>query len=161
MNVAGSGDMSWELASELAALKPEMVKAGARLVVLSPGTPEGATKFVRQVPFPADCFFVDPDRRLYEALQLYSGVTSTLLAPSTVKALQTRGLGGVQKAMAKYENIAPPKSSDVLQQGGMYVFQGKQVLFAHRDKGTADHARLKDVMLACCGEEAAMAAVRI
>ena len=35
-------------------------------------------------------------------------------------------------------------------QGGLYVFKGKQLVFARKDEGTGDHASLDDVLNVCC-----------
>ena len=35
-------------------------------------------------------------------------------------------------------------------QGGMFVFKGKQLLYAWKDEGTGDHAPLDDIFDACC-----------
>ena len=34
-------------------------------------------------------------------------------------------------------------------QGGMFVFRGKELLYAWRDEGTGDHAPLDDVLSIC------------
>ena len=35
-------------------------------------------------------------------------------------------------------------------QGGMFVFKGKQLLYARKDEGTGDHAPLDDIFKVCC-----------
>jgi hypothetical protein len=35
-------------------------------------------------------------------------------------------------------------------QGGMFVFRGKELLYARKDEGTGDHAPLDDVFDVCC-----------
>lgn len=35
-------------------------------------------------------------------------------------------------------------------QGGMFVFKGKQLLYARKDEGTGDHAPLEDILNICC-----------
>lgn len=39
-------------------------------------------------------------------------------------------------------------------QGGLFVFDGADVLYAHKDEGTADHAPMEDVLAACCKVQA-------
>ncbi len=34
-------------------------------------------------------------------------------------------------------------------QGGMFVFKGKELIYAHKDEGTGDHAPLDDVFKSC------------
>ena len=36
-------------------------------------------------------------------------------------------------------------------QGGLFVFDGSEVVYAHKDAGTADHAPMSEVLEACCG----------
>lgn len=38
----------------------------------------------------------------------------------------------------------------IINQGGMFVFKGKQLLYARKDEGTGDHAPLDDVLDVCC-----------
>lgn len=35
-------------------------------------------------------------------------------------------------------------------QGGMYIFKGRQLLYARKDEGTGDHAPLDDILNICC-----------
>ncbi|KAB1227022.1 putative flavin-containing monooxygenase 1, partial [Morella rubra] len=44
----------------------------------------------------------------------------------------------------------PDDKSSALQQGGIFVFKGKQLLYARKDKGTDDHSPLDDIFDACC-----------
>ena len=37
-----------------------------------------------------------------------------------------------------------------LYQGGMFVFKGKQLLYARKDEGAGDHAPLDDIFDVCC-----------
>ncbi|XP_023903958.1 thioredoxin-like protein AAED1, chloroplastic isoform X6 [Quercus suber] len=57
----------------------------------------------------------------------------------------------LQKAVKNYTVEATPDDrSSVLQQGGMFVFKGKQLLYARKDEGTGDHAPLDDIFEVCC-----------
>ncbi|XP_022843811.1 prostamide/prostaglandin F synthase isoform X2 [Olea europaea var. sylvestris] len=57
----------------------------------------------------------------------------------------------VKKAMKNYTIEATPDDrSGVLQQGGMFVFKGNQLLYARKDEGTGDHAPLDDIFDICC-----------
>lgn len=38
----------------------------------------------------------------------------------------------------------------IINQGGMFVFKGKQLLYARKDEGTGDHAPLDDILDVCC-----------
>ncbi|KAE8680667.1 Thioredoxin superfamily protein, putative isoform 2 [Hibiscus syriacus] len=60
-------------------------------------------------------------------------------------------LDEVKKAMENYTISATPDDvSSVLQQGGMFVFKGKQLLYARKDEGTGDHTPLDDIFDVCC-----------
>jgi hypothetical protein len=57
----------------------------------------------------------------------------------------------LQKAAKNYTIRATPDDrSSVLQQGGMFVFKGKELLYARKDEGTGDHAPLDDIFDVCC-----------
>ncbi|XP_062011031.1 uncharacterized protein LOC133727468 isoform X3 [Rosa rugosa] len=59
--------------------------------------------------------------------------------------------GALRKAVKNYTIKATPDDrSGVLQQGGMFVFKGKQLLYARKDKETSDHAPLDDILDVCC-----------
>ncbi|XP_020548334.1 thioredoxin-like protein AAED1, chloroplastic isoform X2 [Sesamum indicum] len=57
----------------------------------------------------------------------------------------------LKKAMKNYTIKATPDDrSSVLQQGGMFVFKGKQLLYARKEEGSGDHAPLDDIFNICC-----------
>ncbi len=93
--------------------------------------------------------FVDPSRASYEALGLYKGMMRTFANAATPKAIQERGLDSLKAATKNYTMIPPPKADDALQQGGLLVVNGKDVLYAWRDEGTADHAPVAQILAAC------------
>ncbi|KAL6012899.1 hypothetical protein ACLOJK_003388 [Asimina triloba] len=89
----------------------------------------------------------------YDVLGLYYGLGRTFFNPASAKVLSR--LGSVQKAVQNYTSSATPDNmSGVLQQGGMFVFKGKQLLYARKDEGTGDHAPLDDVLAVCCSTTA-------
>ncbi|KAB1199168.1 hypothetical protein CJ030_MR0G027028 [Morella rubra] len=100
-----------------------------------------------QLPFPVDCLYVDPDRKAYEVLGLYYGVGRTFFNPASVFSR----FESLRKAVKNYMvKATPDDKSSVLQQGGIFVFKGKQLLYARKDEGTGDHAPLDDIFDACC-----------
>eukprot|EP00898_Chlorokybus_atmophyticus_P007262 jgi/Chlat1/7537/Chrsp62S07031 len=143
----------WELASSLLKVKPLLDDAGVKLVVLSVGKPESAVTFCERVPFPTEHLYADPDKSVYDTLKLYRSLGRTFANPATPKALLQRGLKAVSEAAKNYTLIMPAQRDDAFQQGGMFIFEGQKVLFAHRDEGTADHAKMKDILTYCCGAE--------
>ncbi|KAK8489997.1 hypothetical protein V6N13_133164 [Hibiscus sabdariffa] len=119
----------WELASALKEAKPKFDSAGVKLIAVGVGTPDKARILAEGVPFPVDSLYADPER----------------------KAKVFSRLDQVKKAMENYTIKATPDDvSSVLQQGGMFVFKGKQLLYARKDEGTGDHAPLDDIFDVCC-----------
>lgn len=140
----------------MAKVKPLLDAAGCKLIAVGVGTPASALEFCNKVPFPQENLVADPDRATYKALALYEGVSRTFFNRATPMALLKRGdAANLREATKNYTLIMPKKNEDAFQQGGMFVFQGRDVLYARKDEGTADHAPMKEVLLSCCGEEAA------
>ena len=48
--------------------------------------------------------------------------------------------------MSRWKPWIPPKLDQGLQQGGMFVFRGDQVLFSHFDPATGAHADIATVL---------------
>ncbi|KAK3006783.1 hypothetical protein RJ639_017202 [Escallonia herrerae] len=104
---------------------------------------------IGQLPFPSDCLYADPERKAYDVLGLYYGFGRTFFSPASAKVFSR--FEALQKAVRNYTIEATPDDrSSVLQQGGMLVFNGKQLLYARKDEGTGDHAPLDDIFNICC-----------
>jgi len=139
----------WEFASTLKDVKPKFDSAGVKLIAIGVGTPDKARILGERLPFPMDSLYADPDRKAYNALGLYYGLGRTFFNPASAKVL-TR-FDSLQKALKNYTISATPEDrSSVLQQGGMFVFKGKELLYARKDEGTGDHAPLDEVLNLCC-----------
>ncbi|KAL9464132.1 hypothetical protein AB3S75_001851 [Citrus x aurantiifolia] len=139
----------WELASALKESKSRFDSAGAKLIAVGVGTPNKAQILAERLPFPMDCLYADPDRKVYNLLGLYYGVGRTFFNPASAKVFSR--FEALRKAVQNYTIEATPDDrSSVLQQGGMFVFKGKQLLYARKDEGTGDHASLDDVFNICC-----------
>ncbi|XP_073278248.1 thioredoxin-like protein AAED1, chloroplastic isoform X2 [Primulina huaijiensis] len=124
----------WELASALKESKERFDSAGVKLIAVGVGTPDKARLLAERLPFPMDILYADPDRKT----KVFSRI------------------GEVKKAMKNYTIKATPDDrSSVLQQGGMFVFKGKRLLYARKDEGTGDHASLDQVFDVCCKATAA------
>ncbi|KAH9297632.1 hypothetical protein KI387_029314, partial [Taxus chinensis] len=135
----------WELASTLKDVKPKFDSAGVKLIAIGVGTPDKARILAERLPFPLDSLYADPDRKAYNALGLYYGFSRTFFNSASAKVF-TR-FDSYQKVMKKYTVSATPEDrSSVLQQGGIYVFKGKELLYARKDEGTGDHAPLDDIL---------------
>ncbi|XP_020229609.1 thioredoxin-like protein AAED1, chloroplastic isoform X1 [Cajanus cajan] len=139
----------WELASALKESKARFDSAGVKLIAVGVGSPNKARMLAERLPFPMDCLYADPDRKAYNVLDLYFGLGRTFFNPASAKVFSR--FDALQKAATNYTIQATPDDiSGVLQQGGMFVFRGKQLLYARKDEGTGDHAPLDDVFDVCC-----------
>ncbi|XP_073278247.1 thioredoxin-like protein AAED1, chloroplastic isoform X1 [Primulina huaijiensis] len=144
----------WELASALKESKERFDSAGVKLIAVGVGTPDKARLLAERLPFPMDILYADPDRKAYDLLGLYYGLGRTFFNPASTKVFSR--IGEVKKAMKNYTIKATPDDrSSVLQQGGMFVFKGKRLLYARKDEGTGDHASLDQVFDVCCKATAA------
>ncbi|RDX89440.1 Thioredoxin-like protein AAED1, chloroplastic [Mucuna pruriens] len=139
----------WELASALKESKAMFDSAGVKLIAVGIGTPNKARILAERLPFPMDSLYADPDRKAYNVLDLYYGFGRTFFNPASSKVFSR--FDALQKAVKNYTIEATPDNrSGVLQQGGMFVFRGKELLYARKDEGTGDHAPLDDVFDVCC-----------
>ncbi|RLN43062.1 hypothetical protein C2845_PM01G29570 [Panicum miliaceum] len=122
--------------------------AGAKLIAIGVGTPDKARILADRLPFPVDSLYADPDRKAYNVLGLYHGLGRTLFSPASAKIYSR--LDYIKKATKNYTLEGTPNDlTGVLQQGGMFVFRGKELLYSWKDEGTGDHAPLDDVLSAC------------
>ncbi|CAL4935713.1 unnamed protein product [Urochloa decumbens] len=138
----------WELASVLKDSVAEFESAGAKLVAIGVGTPDKARILADRLPFPVDYLYADPERKAYNVLGLYHGLGRTLFSPASAKIYSR--LDYIKKATKNYTLEGTPANlTGVFQQGGMFVFRGKELLYSWRDEGTGDHAPLDDVLSAC------------
>jgi hypothetical protein len=65
---------------------------------------------------------------------------------------KARGTDGLKQATKNFKPLEPPKPRDAVQQGGLFVFRGKETIFAHKDEGTGDHLQPSEVLSkASCG----------
>ncbi|KAM5576863.1 thioredoxin-like protein AAED1, chloroplastic [Rosa sericea] len=139
----------WELASALKESKERFESAGVKLIAVGVGSPDKARILAERLPFPMDSLYADTDRKAYDVLGLYYGLGRTFFNPASAKVLSR--FDALQKAVKNYTIEATPDDrSSVLQQGGMFVFKGKQLLYARKDEGTGDHAPLDDILNVCC-----------
>ncbi|XP_038902955.1 prostamide/prostaglandin F synthase [Benincasa hispida] len=141
----------WEFASTLKESKARFDSSGVKLIAVGIGTPNKARILAERLPFPMDCLYADPDRKAYDLLGLYYGFGRTFFNPASAKVFSKSRLEAMREAMKNYSlEATPDDKSSVLQQGGMFVFKGKQLLYARKDEGTGDHAPLEDIYNICC-----------
>ncbi|KAL0461868.1 UNVERIFIED_CONTAM: hypothetical protein Slati_0074400 [Sesamum latifolium] len=144
----------WEYAEALRESKEKFDLAGVKLIVVGVGTPDKAQVLAERLPFPLDSLYADPDRKAYDILGLYYGFRRTFLNPASAKVFSR--WDALKKAMKNYTiKATPDDKSSILQQGGMFVFKGKQLLYARKDEGSGDHAPLDDIFNICCKVPAA------
>ncbi|KAI3462666.1 hypothetical protein Pfo_019329 [Paulownia fortunei] len=140
---------SWELALALKESKEKFDSAGVKLIAVGVGTPDKAQVLAERLPFPLDSLYCDPDRKAYDVLGLYYGLGRTFFNPASFKLFSR--MEALKKAMKNYTITASPDDkSGVLQQGGMLVFKGQQLLYARKDEASGDHAPLDDILNICC-----------
>lgn len=105
-----------------------------------------------------DWFFCDPNNGLYDALDLNSGLFS-FITPETSFIMRDRifgelgisdifktkertdGMKDLFDVLGKWKDAVflPPKQEQALQQGGTFVFKGRDTLYAHYDASTGAH----------------------
>ncbi|KAD4888299.1 hypothetical protein E3N88_20372 [Mikania micrantha] len=172
----------WELASTLKESKARFESMGVKLIAIGIGEPKKARILAERLPFPLDSLYADPERKAYNHLGLYYGIGRTFFNPASVifcflsllettyipaymlnnrlnrqaKVLSRSRFETLRKAVKNYTIEATPDDrASVLQQGGMLVFKGKELLYAWKDEGTGDHAPLDDVFSVCYNASAA------
>ncbi|WOG96537.1 hypothetical protein DCAR_0415873 [Daucus carota subsp. sativus] len=139
----------WELASALKEAKAKFDSANVKLIAIGVGGPEKAQILAERLPFPMDCLYADPERKAYDVLGLYYGFGRTFFNPASAKVLSR--FESLKEAVKNYTiDATPDERSGVLQQGGMFVFKGNKLIYAHKDEGTGDHAPLDEIFDICC-----------
>ncbi|KAF7044037.1 hypothetical protein CFC21_053317 [Triticum aestivum] len=138
----------WELASDMKKSMPKFESAGAKLIAIGVGTSDKARILADGLPFPVDSLYADPERKAYDVLGLYHGLGRTLFSPASSKIYSR--LDSIKEATKNYKLKGTPADlTGIMQQGGMFVFRGKELLYAWRDEGTGDHAPLDDFLGIC------------
>lgn len=133
-------------------MEPVLAEKGVRFVAVGIGTVERAREFCTHVGFPPERLFADPENSAYDALGLLKGVRTTFFEPSTpyaiLERIQKDEAADLRKALSNWKPWIPPKLEQGLQQGGVFVFKGQQVVFSHYDPSTGAHADLATVLAA-------------
>jgi len=155
----------WELATVLRNQLSTLEANNIKLVAVGIGDVEKARAFCEETGFPAANLFSDTGET-YKALGFRKGLQDTFFRPETPQALQNRVQKGSNKELSevlpRYAQAwqrdgtkwLPPDFQrgisagleQGLQQGGQFVFKGKDVIFAHVDPGTAAHADLGELL---------------
>ena len=112
------------------------------------GTFEKAQLVADHVGYSSDKLLADPDNLLYDALALNAGLQRTFFNPATPYAildrLTSQKMGDLNGVLGKWKDafIIPPRQSQALNQGGLFVFDGEDSAFVHYDASTGAHGDL-------------------
>ncbi|XP_071711105.1 thioredoxin-like protein AAED1, chloroplastic [Rutidosis leptorrhynchoides] len=140
----------WELALSLKEAKERFEGVGVKLIAIGIGEPTKAQIFAQRLPFPLDSLYADPELKVYDVLGLYYGIGRTFFNPASARVLSKERFEALRKATKNYTiDVTPDNRASVFQQGGMFVFKGKELLYAWKDEGTGDHAPLDDIFTIC------------
>jgi len=125
------------------------------LIFVSIGKPEIGKQLVDHLDIPnlMDYLFVDPTNVLYDSLQLNKGIKETFFSPSTPVAFFNRftepdGMKELIEVLSKWNKAIylPPKQDQAFSQGGTFVFDGEETIFAHYDESTGAHSNIQQVI---------------
>ena len=126
-------------------IKPLLDESEVGLKFVSIGTADRANDFAKETDFPREDLYADPENECYDALELYKGVGRTFFSVDTPFAIKKRmdedRLGDLKEILPRWKPWIPPKSSQGLQQGGVFVFSGTDTIYEHKDTGTGAYCR--------------------
>lgn len=138
-------------------MRPVLDDQGIDMLLVSIGTKERGLEFVEKTEFPADRLIADPTSACYEALGLKSGIRETFFSYDTPSAIWKDIKSGrintlrneVMPAWIESQKKGiwnPPEQKQALQQGGMAVFYGKDMVYLWKDPATGAHADFDTVL---------------
>eukprot|EP00532_Pseudo-nitzschia_australis_P004518 CAMPEP_0168187830 /NCGR_PEP_ID=MMETSP0139_2-20121125/15267_1 /TAXON_ID=44445 /ORGANISM="Pseudo-nitzschia australis, Strain 10249 10 AB" /LENGTH=132 /DNA_ID=CAMNT_0008110115 /DNA_START=457 /DNA_END=855 /DNA_ORIENTATION=- len=123
--------------------------------MVSIGTPENGKKLVEHLSIPdmADYLYVDPENLLYDSLKLNKGLKETFFSPGTPFSFLRRftekdGTKELGEVLRKWSGAVyvPPRQDQAFNQGGTFVFDGDQTVFAHYDESTGAHSDIQQTI---------------
>jgi peroxiredoxin len=116
----------------------EFREAGADIVAIFQYRAEPTFHFCRKREVPFDCLG-DPEREGYHAVGLERGSPREYLGPQLAK--------GFLRAARHGAVAGNPQGGDVSQRPGTFVVSPEgTVLYAHYNKDSADHPKIKDML---------------
>jgi hypothetical protein len=132
---------------------PKLRDAGYKLYLVSMGPPERGLEFAELTEFPPELLLADPDNVTYDKLELKNtGPIATFFDPRTpltlFKRLRKDGLKGAREALANWRPWIPTKQGQAYQQGGAFLFKGKELVWSHYDPATGAHAEPEEILAA-------------
>uniref|UniRef100_A0A7S1G041 Uncharacterized protein n=1 Tax=Corethron hystrix TaxID=216773 RepID=A0A7S1G041_9STRA len=139
-------------------LRPELQALGVGLCMIGIGKPEVALRVCKEhleLDQPEDFIFVDPENALYDKLDLNVNLFTIATAFSFLDRFSSEGgMKDLNYVLSKWlpqpgksegAVIIPPKQRQAFNQGGTFIFKGKNTLLAHYDESTAAHADIERV----------------
>eukprot|EP00537_Pseudo-nitzschia_pungens_P012333 CAMPEP_0172390390 /NCGR_PEP_ID=MMETSP1061-20121228/7036_1 /TAXON_ID=37318 /ORGANISM="Pseudo-nitzschia pungens, Strain cf. pungens" /LENGTH=117 /DNA_ID=CAMNT_0013120749 /DNA_START=786 /DNA_END=1139 /DNA_ORIENTATION=+ len=97
--------------------------------------------------------YVDPENVLYDALKLNKGVKETFFSPGTPFSFLRRfserdGTKELIEVLQKWNKAVylPPRQDQAFNQGGTFLFDRDQTVFAHYDESTGAHSNIQNVI---------------
>jgi len=125
--------------NELVGIKDRIRESKTTIVAIGNGTRQQAHNFLAIVDLDPNIFelYVDTQLQSYKAFELHKSFTKTFVSAAWIK-LFTGIKAGIKVGLLQ---------GDALQQGGTFVIgPGNQLLFAHCNSGTGDHAGTQRVI---------------
>ena len=128
---------------------------GVNLAMVSVGTPEKCKILIDHLEFKGgdQYLFVDPENKLYDSLVLNRGVKETFFSIETPRAFLDRftkpgGTKELGEVLSKWNKafFIPPRQEQAFLQGGTFVFDGKETIYAHYDASTGAHSDIQEVI---------------
>lgn len=126
-------------------------------MIVSIGLPEKGKELCKHLNIEngEDYLFVDPENSLYNDLDLNKGFGATFFNPATPLAFKDRLFreGGMfsselMEVLGKWKDAVyiPPRQDQAFNQGGAFIFNNEQTVYAHYDEATAAHARPEEMI---------------
>ena len=146
-----------EILPYVAAAELDTTSSSQRIVVVAVGigTAARAKEFCREIDFPTEHLYADPENVCYDSLRLNKGVVRTFFSVATPFAMRRRieddGAALLRDILPRWKPWLPPKQRQALNQGGIFVLRGTTACFAHYDQATGDHVEMRVLMDAIRG----------
>lgn len=130
---------------------PQLQQQGADVFFVSTGSAKDLSKWQEFTQFPAHKAFMDPQALLYKSLKTRKGIFRSLLHPYMwcvvgVRKLFNGDIAKVKAAAKVWKPVVPDNKEASWLQGGLFVFRGPRLLWAHYDATPGDYADRNEVM---------------
>lgn len=134
--------------------REDLLASGIDLIMISIGKPEVGKELIAHLELQEGekYIFVDPENALYDDLDLRRGVKETFFSVSTPLSFLDRftkkdGMKDLIEVLSKWNKAfyIPPKQEQAFLQGGTFIFDGPDTVYAHYDESTAAHASVDAV----------------